>query len=87
MYNSSGAGRKSRRFHTLHVRRDPGEYVDRVLERIRNVEIRGEPIVVKVATPRDGGTDRRGGPPKRGKGRATTEAPGRPARRLISDTP
>jgi ATP-dependent RNA helicase DeaD len=32
----------------------PAEYVDRVLERMRDVEIRGEPIVVKVATPRGG---------------------------------
>ncbi len=36
----------------------PAEYVDRVLERMRDVEIRGEPIVVKVATPRDGPSGR-----------------------------
>jgi ATP-dependent RNA helicase DeaD len=62
----------------------PAEYVDRVLERMRNVQIRGVPIVVKQATPHDGrgerrggdrpdrrGADRpgrRGGPPPRGKG-------------------
>ena len=62
----------------------PAEYVDRVLERMRNVQIRSTPIAVKLATPHDGrgerrsedrperrGADRpgrRGGPPPRGKG-------------------
>jgi ATP-dependent RNA helicase DeaD len=62
----------------------PAEYVDRVLERMRNVQIRSVPIVVKLATPQDYRADRRpadrpdrrapdrpdhrGGPPKRGKG-------------------
>jgi len=49
--------------------------VDRVLERMRNVEIHGEPIVVKLATPRDDSTDRRGGPPKRGKGAPRPKRP------------
>jgi ATP-dependent RNA helicase DeaD len=39
----------------------PAEYVDRVLERMRNVQIRSTPIVVKLATPQDERTDRRGG--------------------------
>jgi hypothetical protein len=55
-----------------------------VLERMRNVQIRGTPIAVKLATPHDGRADhrsgdrpdhrgidragRRGGPPPRGKG-------------------
>ena len=59
----------------------PAEYVDRVLERMRDVQIRGEPIVVKLATPRDDSTDRRGGPPKHGKARPP-QAPERPTRRL-----
>jgi hypothetical protein len=54
----------------------PAEYVDRVLERMRNVQIRGTPIAVKLATPHDDRDDRRagdradhrGGPPTRGKG-------------------
>src|SRR5438552_199290 len=44
------------------------EYVDRVIERMRNVQIRSRPIVVKLAGgPPKGGGDRRGGPPKGGK--------------------
>jgi ATP-dependent RNA helicase DeaD len=39
----------------------PAEYVDRVLERMRNVQIRSTPIVVKLATPHDERADRRGG--------------------------
>jgi ATP-dependent RNA helicase DeaD len=39
----------------------PAEYVDRVLERMRNVQIRSTPIVVKLATPHDDRADRRGG--------------------------
>ncbi len=39
----------------------PAEYVDRVLERMRNVQIRSTPIVVKLATPQDDRTDRRNG--------------------------
>ena len=46
----------------------PAEYVDRVLERMRNVQIRGTPIAIKVATPHDDRADRRGGLPTRGKG-------------------
>jgi ATP-dependent RNA helicase DeaD len=62
----------------------PSEYVDRVIERMRNVQIRSTPIVVKLATPHDDRADRRvedrpirrgadradrrGGPPPRGKG-------------------
>jgi len=38
----------------------PAEYVDRVLERMRNVQIRSTPIVVKLATPQDERADRRG---------------------------
>jgi ATP-dependent RNA helicase DeaD len=53
----------------------PAEYVDRVLEKMRNVEIRGEPIVVKLATPRDDSADRRGGPPKHGKGAPRPKRP------------
>ena len=46
----------------------PSEYVDRVIERMRNVQIRSRPIVVKLAGgPPKGGGDRRGGPPKGGK--------------------
>ena len=39
----------------------PAEYVDRVLERMRNVQIRSTPIVVKLATPQDERADRRSG--------------------------
>jgi ATP-dependent RNA helicase DeaD len=39
----------------------PAEYVDRVLERMRNVQIRSTPIVVKLATPHDDRADRRAG--------------------------
>jgi hypothetical protein len=46
----------------------PAEYVDRVIERMRNVQIRGTPITVKLATPQDGRAERRGPPPTRGKG-------------------
>ena len=62
----------------------PAEYVDRVLERMRHVQIRGTPIAIKIATPHDdraerrsgdraerrGGdhADRRSGRPTRGKG-------------------
>ena len=46
----------------------PAEYVDRVLDRMRNVQIRGTPIAVKLATPQDDRAERRGGPPTRGKG-------------------
>jgi ATP-dependent RNA helicase DeaD len=47
----------------------PSEYVDRVIERMRNVQIRSRPIVVKLAGgPPKGGGHRRGGPPKGGKG-------------------
>ena len=53
----------------------PAEYVDRVIERMRNVQIRGRPIVVKLASPHDDGTDRRGGPPKRGKDAARPKRP------------
>lgn len=38
----------------------PAEYVDRVLERMRNVQIRSTPIVVKLATPQDERAERRG---------------------------
>jgi hypothetical protein len=39
-----------------------------VIERMRNVQIRGTPITVKLATPQDGRAERRGPPPTRGKG-------------------
>ena len=49
----------------------PSEYVDRAIERMRNVQIRSRPIVVKLAGgPPKGGGHRRGGPPKGGKGAA-----------------
>jgi ATP-dependent RNA helicase DeaD len=56
----------------------PAEYVDRVIERMRNVQIRGTSITVKLATPQDGRVERRGPPPARDKG---APRPGRPKRR------
>ena len=49
----------------------PAEYADRLLERIRNVQIRSTPIVVKRATPDDGRAHAAEGAPrpKRPKGR------------------
>jgi hypothetical protein len=48
---------------------------------MRDVKIRGEPIVVKVATPRDGGTDHRGRPPKHPK---SAPRPKRPRGRHVA---
>ena len=53
----------------------PAEYVDRVLDRMRNVQIRGTPIAVKRATPNDDRADRRAGPPARGKGAPRPKRP------------
>ena len=61
----------------------PAEYVDRVLDRMRNVQIRNTPITVKVAAPHDDRADRRGGDradrhserPTRGKGAPRPKRP------------
>ena len=53
----------------------PAEYVDRVLERMRNVQIRSTPIAVKLATPHDNRADRRSGPPAGGKGAPRPKRP------------
>ena len=61
--------RRHRHLRPLHVSRGAGEYRDRILERMVNVEIRSRPVHVKLASPSAHGGGAPAGDRKRGTGR------------------